>query len=206
MSAVLDFAESWGGETDAERLAREVAADYDARPISPGLASYLTLLAKSLFARNVVEVGTGTGISATALLKGMTADGILTSIDPENELQLRVKELLKASNIPARKARLIAGNPLDVLEKLTDHNYDLVFISGDPLEYVEYVEQALRLLRPGGAFVLNNVFWKGKVPDEHNDEDEPLIIREALEAASAPDNVTTAIIPLDDGLLVGLVE
>jgi predicted O-methyltransferase YrrM len=205
MAAILDYAENFATETEAESLARDIAAGLQLPVISTGVSAVLTLLARLLDAKSVVEVGTGSGVSALALLKGMAADGTLTSVDPDNALQIRVRDLLNAHDISARRARLIAGQPLDVLPKLTDHGYDLVFVDGDPLEYVEYVSQATRLLRPGGVFVLNNVFWQGKVVDDENDENEALIIREALAIAGESEEITTSVLPIGDGLLVAVL-
>jgi len=173
-------------------------------PVSEGVTATLTLLARAIGATAAVEVGTGTGASALALLAGMAPDGIVTSIDPENESQLVARQILRAEGIPNRRARLIAGQPLVVLPKLTDHAYDLIFVDGDPLEYVEYVDQAMRLLRPGGILVLHHALWNHQVADVTNDSDEPLIIREALEAVLNAESFTAALWPIGDGLLVAV--
>ena len=91
-----------------------------------------------------------------------------------------------------------------MLPKLTDGAYDLVFVDGDPLEYVEYVAQAERLLRSGGLLVLHHALWQGQVADERNSDDEPLIIREALAAVLADESFTPALLPVGDGLLVAV--
>jgi predicted O-methyltransferase YrrM len=166
----------------------------------------LRFTAKAIQAKNAVEIGTGSGVSALALIAGMTADGVLTSIDPEAESQLVAREALNAQGIPSRRFRLISGLPLNVLPKLADGAYDLVFINGEPLEYVEYVAQAGRLLRPGGALILNHALWGGKVADENNDDDEPLIIREALASIKTDERYVTALLTVGDGMLVGIIE
>ena len=122
-------------------------SSFGIEPISPGVASVLTLLARSVKARASVEIGTGTGVSAAALLDGMDPDGVLTSIDPDADDQILAREVLTTAGIPSRRARLITGQPLLVLPKLSDSAYDLVYVDGDPLEYVEYVAQGERLLR-----------------------------------------------------------
>ncbi|MBI5028609.1 MAG: class I SAM-dependent methyltransferase, partial [Actinobacteria bacterium] len=114
------------------------------------------------------------------------------------------REVLTAEGIPSRRVRLIAGQALSVLPKLTDGAYDIVFIDGDPLEYVEYVAQAQRLLRSGGLLAVHHALWRGLVADERNDEDEPLIIREALEVVLGDEAFTPALLPLGDGLLVAV--
>ncbi len=204
LAASLAFAESFAPQASGSQTARERAHDLGITPVSEGVTTTLTLLARAIHATSAVEVGTGTGVSALALLAGMDADGVLTSIDPENELQLMAREILLAEGIPNRRARLIAGQPLTVLPKLNDHSYDLMFVDGDPLEYVEYVDQALRLLRWGGVLVLHHALWQNQVADASIDTDEPLIIREALEAVTESEHLTPALWPIGDGLLVAV--
>jgi predicted O-methyltransferase YrrM len=201
-AAISDFSDGYPEVAEYELAAREFAKGSSVVPVARGVSGFLTLLVKLIGAKHVVEVGTGAGVTTTALIKGLDDTGMVTSIDPDSGLQQGLKDLLKEHGVPARKARLIAGQPLDVLEKLTDAGYDLVLISGDPLEYVEYVAAAQKLLRPGGVFVLNNIFWGGSTVDEDNDEDEPLIIREAIAAAANIDGATSTLLPVGDGLLV----
>ena len=203
--ASIEYAESFVPASPGSLDARDRAFDLGIEPVSEGVATTLTLLARAINATSVVEIGTGTGVSALALLAGMAGDGVLTSIDPETEAQLTAREILTAEGIATRRARLICGQALTVLPKLTDHAYDLIFVDGDPLEYVEYVDQALRLLRPGGMLVLNHALWHDEVADEAIDADEPLIVREALDAVTAVDGILTALWPVGDGLLVAVV-
>ena len=204
IAATLAFAEAFVAESDGAEAARRRADDLGVECISTGVAATLTLLARVVNARAVAEIGTGTGVSALALLAGMASDGVLTSIDAEAEHQLAAREVLTAEGVPSRRVRLIAGQALSVLPKLTDGAYDLVYIDGDPLEYVEYVAQAQGLLRPGGVLVLHHALWQDLVADERNEDDEPLIIREALEAVLADESFTPALLPVGDGLLVAV--
>ncbi|HOC12685.1 MAG TPA: O-methyltransferase [Propionicimonas sp.] len=204
LPATIAFAEAFAPESDAAESARERAKQLGLECISSGAATTLTFLATAVGAKTVVEIGTGTGVSALALLAGMAADGVLTSIDGEAEHQLAAREVLAAGGVATRRVRLIAGQPLNVLPKLTDGAYDLVLIDGDPLEYVEYVAQAEKLLRSGGLLALHHALWHGLVADERNDDDEPLIIREALAAVSTNEAFTPALLPIGDGLLVAV--
>ena len=204
IAATLAFAEAFVAESDGAEAARRRADDLGVECISTGVAATLTLLARVVNARAVAEIGTGTGVSALALLAGMASDGVLTSIDAEAEHQLAAREVLTAEGVPSRRVRLIAGQALSVLPKLTDGAYDLVYIDGDPLEYVEYVAQAQGLLRPGGVLVLHHALWQDMVADERNEDDEPLIIREALEAVLTDESFTPALLPVGDGLLVAV--
>ena len=202
--ATLAYAEAFVPETDGAAAARRRAEELGLESPSTGVAAALTLLAKVVSARAVAEIGTGTGVSALALVAGMAPDGVLTSIDAEAEHQLAARAALTAEGIPSRRVRLIAGQALSVLPKLTDGAYDLVFVDGDPLEYVEYVAQAERLLRAGGLLVLHHALWQGLVADERSDDDEPLIIREALAAVQENEAFTPALLPVGDGLLVAV--
>lgn len=204
LSATLAYAEAFVAEPDGAEAARQRAEELGVEAISTGVAATLTLLARTVSARAVAEIGTGTGVSALALLAGMAAEGVLTSIDAEAEHQLAAREVLTAEGVPSRRVRLIAGQALNVLPKLTDGAYDLVYVDGDPLEYVEYVAQAERLLRPGGVLVLHHALWQGLVADDRNFDDEPLIIREALAAVLDNELFTPALLPVGDGLLVAV--
>ena len=93
-----------------------------------------------------------------------------------------------------------------MLPKLRDGAYDMVFVNGDKLEYVEYVAQALRLLRHGGVVVLNDALWKNLVADADNEDDETVIIREALAAVAETEEFTSVLLPVGDGLLAAIKE
>jgi predicted O-methyltransferase YrrM len=204
LPATLAYAEAFTAESEGAESARQRANDLGVEPISSGVAAVLTFLARTISARAVAEIGTGTGVSALALLAGMAPDGVLTSIDSETENQVAAREVLTGEGVPTRRVRLIAGQALNVLPKLTDGAYDIVYVDGDPLEYVEYVAQAERLLRPGGLLVLHHALWRGLVADERNFDDEPLIIREALAAVLADESFTPILLPVGDGLLVAV--
>ncbi len=188
------------GEILQKALDEAVLADLT--PISTGTAALLTLLASTTHATNVVEVGTVMGGSALSLMQGMGADGIITSIDAEAENQLPARTFLTEAGYTSSRFRLIAGSPLEVLPKLRDGAYDIVFINGDKLEYVEYVANSLRLLRHGGLLVLNDVLWHNKVADEMDDSDEAIIMREALEAVTNSESYHQSLLPVGNGVLV----
>ena len=128
-------------------------------PVGSGTGAALRLLAALVSARNVVEIGTGTGVSGLWLLAGMRADGVLTSVDVEAEHQRLAREAFAEAGIAHQRTRLIAGRALDVLPRLSDGAYDLVLCDGDKREYGAYLEQALRLLRPGGVVAFDNALW-----------------------------------------------
>lgn len=190
--------------SEAVREAREQAVVLQAPAISGGTAAVLTLLSRAIRANAVVEVGTGTGESGLAFFEGMGAEGVLTSIDSQAQWQLEARKAFLAQSIPTRRFRLIPGSPLDILNNLRDGAYDIVFINGDKLEFVEYLAQALRLLRHGGLVILNNALWRNEVADPANEDDETVIIREALQSVLDTEEFTSALVPLGEGILVAV--
>lgn len=203
-SASFAFAEAFVPESEHALAARRASHELGETPVSQGAAALLTLLARTIRARAAVEVGTGAGVSGLALLAGMEPDGILTSIDLETEHQAAARTVLTAAGYATRRARLIAGAALNVLPKLSDHAYDLVLVDADPLEYVEYIAQASRLLRPGGLLVVNRALAGGRVADPANEDDDTVIVREALQAVTELEEFSGVLLPVGDGLLVAL--
>lgn len=191
-------------ESEIATRARENAGPLGVAPVGRGTATTLTFLARVINARAVVEIGTGSGVSGLALFAGMTGDGVLTSVDIEAEHQQIAREAFLEAGIPNRRFRLIAGAALTVLPKLSDGAYDLVLIDADKLEYAEYVEQALRLLRHGGLMAIDNAFWHDRIADPNNTDDETITIREALEAITENEDLLSTLLPVGDGLLVAV--
>lgn len=203
-AASLGFAEDFVAPTEQLLAARDNALVLGAPTLSRGSCSALTFLSKVLDAKAVVSVGSDPGVAGLALFAGMDNSGILTAIGAESDWQLSARSAFTAQGIASNRFRLIAGNPLDVLPKLRDGAYDLVFVNGDKLEYVEYLAQALRLLRHGGVVVLNDVLWNNLVADESNEDDETLIIREALTSVLDTEEFTPVLLPLGNGLLAAV--
>ena len=150
-SASWSYAESFVAEDEVLAAARARADEVGVVAIGSGGGAALRFLASVIEARAVVEVGTGTGVSGLWLLRGMRPDGILTTVDIEAEHQRLARETFTEGGVAPQRARTIAGAALDVLPRLTDGHYDLVFCDGDKTEYAAYLKEALRLLRPGGV-------------------------------------------------------
>ena len=198
------FAEDFVGESDASAQARVESGPLGVTPLSRGVVSALTFLAQLVQARAVVEIGTGAGISGLALFAGMRPDGILTSVDVEADHQRQARKSFLSVGIPPRRFRLISGAALTVLPKLSDGAYDLVFVDGDELDYADYVEQGLRLLRHGGLLVLNDALRDGRVADPTDADDETEAIRTALTSVTENEDLVPALLPVGNGLLAAV--
>lgn len=196
------FVDAYVTEDDVLEDARRRAEEIGATPVSPGSGAALRLLAALADAKAVVEVGTGTGVSGVWLLRGMTPEAILTSVDAEAEHTRLARQTFTEAGFPAQRARLITGRALDVLPRLTDGAYDLVFCDGDKREYAANLEQAWRLLRPGGLVVFDNALWSDKVADPSQRDSVTVAIRELVKQISDDERWLSALLPVGDGLLV----
>lgn len=184
--------------------ARDRAAELGCPAVSPGTAALLTVLAAALRARAVVEIGTGAGVSGLCLLRGMPEDGVLTTIDVEVENQRAARVAFGEAGIRSNRARLIAGRALDVLPRLADGAYDLLLVDAEKSEYDAYVEQAFRLLRPGGMLAVDNALWHDRVADPAQRDERTTRIREVGKAIRNHDRLLSAMLPCGDGLLVAV--
>lgn len=198
------YTEEFVPEGEPARLARLRAAEFGLTPVSTGTGAALRALAATISARSVVEIGTGTGVAASWLLEGMASDGVLTSIDVEAEYQRAAREAFALAEIRPARTRLIAGRALDVLPRLADGAYDLVLVDTDPSEAVETVEQAWRVLRPGGILALAGALANGRVADPARRDEETVALRELGRSLRDREDSVVALLPVGDGLLISV--
>ena len=203
--ATTDYVEGYLPEDlpllDARRNAAEVGG---ASPVSPAAGAALRFIAATLAARTVVEIGTGCGTSGIWLLRGMRKDGVLTSVDVDPEHQRLARQAFTEAGFAANRYRLIGGKAGDVLPRLTDGAYDLVFCDADKHEYPAYLTAALRLLRVGGVVAFDNALWGGRVADPAENDPETLAIREVCDLAREDERLIPLLVPVGDGLLAAV--
>ncbi|MER6911511.1 O-methyltransferase [Streptomyces sp. NPDC000594] len=195
------FADAFVAEDDALYWARERARESGVPSVSPGTGAALRLLAATADAKAVAEIGTGTGVSGIYLLQGMRPDGVLTTVDPEPARQQFAKQAFRAAGFAGNRARFIPGRALDVLPRLADGGYDLVFCDGDRAESLEYLAESLRLLRPGGLVCFEGVFARGRTVDSAAQPVEVLRLRELLRTVRESPELVPSLLPVGDGLL-----
>lgn len=189
-------------EDDVQQAARARGLELGCVPIGAGGGAALRFLAAALQAKAVVEVGTGAGVSGLYLLGGMPQSGVLTSIDVEPEHQRVAREMFSRARISPSRTRLIMGSALDVLPRLTDGGYDLVFVDGHKPEYPKYLDHGVRMLRPGGVIAFDNVLWHGRVVDQTQRDESTNAMRDIARSVREDDRLVPVILPLGDGLLV----
>ena len=198
------YSEDFIAETEVIAKARVRGEELGCVPVMPGAGAVLRLLAATVHAHAVVEVGTGAGVSGLWLLAGMPAGGILTTIDVEAEHQRAARAAYAAAGIASQRTRVITGRALDVLPRLTDSAYDMVVIDADKAEYPLYVEQALRLLRSGGLLVLDNMLWHDKIADPATRDETTTTLRDLGKDLRDNEALLPALLPVGDGVLAAV--
>ena len=202
--ASFEYAERWVAEDQALRNGRLRADEVGCSPVGPGVGAALRLLARLVDAKSVIEIGTGTGVSGTWLLRGMRPDGVLTSIDVEAEHQRLARQTFAEAGFTGPRVRLINGPALEVLSRFTEGAYDLLFIDALKAEYPVYLVEGLRLLRSGGVVAVDNALWHDKVADPEEDDPDTQAVRSLLETVAVDPDLVSALLPVSDGLLVAV--
>ncbi|KAA8967683.1 O-methyltransferase [Mycobacterium sp.] len=203
-AAISAHAEGSISEDAIVATARERAHDVGVSAISPAVGALLSLLAKLSGGKAVVEVGTGAGVSGLWLLSGMSQDGVLTTIDIEPEHQRIAKQAFADAGVGPSRTRLINGRAQEVLNRLADESYDLVFVDADPIDQPDYVVAGIRLLRPGGIIVVHRAALGGRANDPAAHDAEVTAVREAARLIAENELLTPALVPLGDGLLAAV--
>ncbi len=212
MDDISDKAAGWAHSEDYLTLdevllaAAERAAELGCGAVSPGTGAALRVLAAATRATAVAEIGTGAGVSGLWLLRGMAPDGVLTTIDSEAEHQRAAKQAFADEQVKPTRTRTITGRAAEVLPRLADAAYDLVVVDGDPLEATSHVEQAVRLLRPGGLLVVPHAMADDRVPDPARRDEVTTAMRELGKQVRDDERLVPAMLPVGDGLLVAALR
>ena len=192
--------------------ARAAAADLGGtEPVLPEVGAALRFLACAVGARTAVEIGTGCGSSGIWLLRGMRPGSTLTSVDTEPEYQRMARKAFTQAGFAQNQCRLILGRALDVLPRLSDGAYDMVFCDADPRDYPDYLSAALRLLRTGGIVAFNNSLLAGTsgIAGDDGLDDAPATgpagqVAGLADQVRADERLVPVLLPLGDGLLAAV--
>ena len=201
-AATWDYVTNFAEEDDVLRRARARSDEVTAPPILSAGGATLRFLAATVDAHAVVELGTGCGVSGVWLLRGMAKEGILTSIDTEPEHQRLARRSFTEAGFATSRVRLISGRALEVLPRLADGAYDLVFCDAVKSEYPDYLAEAIRLLRPGGVVAFDNALWHDRVADPSQRDPDTVALRELGRVVRESEDVVPVLLPVGDGLLL----
>ena len=195
------FVEELVIERPEAQTARRHSIEAGVDPVSPAVGSQLAQLAAASGAAQIVEIGTGFGISALWLLTG-APEASLTSIDVEVEYQQAARDALAEAGFAPARARMITGTASAVLPKMNDGSYDLVLVDADPANVIEYVEHGLRIARPGGTVAVARALQPGRVADPARRGEVTGAYRALITEVAASDAVVSSLSTAGDGLLL----
>ena len=162
---------------------------------------FLRLIIKISNIKNVLEIGTFTGLSTLSISLALPDDGKLIALDKNEETNKVASSFFKKAN-QDHKIKTIIKPALESLDDLKNNKFDMIFIDADKMNYKEYYEKSLGLLSKGGLIIIDNVLWHGEVADEKNNDKFTINIREFNEFVSKDKRVEQIIIPLGDGMTV----
>ena len=162
---------------------------------------FLHLIIKISNIKNVLEIGTFTGLSALSIALALPDDGKITALDKNEETNKIATEFFKKAN-QDHKIQTIVKPALESLDDLKNSKFDMIFIDADKMNYKEYYEKSLNLLSKNGLIIIDNVLWHGEVADETNLDKYTLNIREFNNYVLQDKRVEQIIVPLGDGMTV----
>jgi len=194
------FAQETVVEPDHIARARAHALELGADPVSPAVGAQCALLAAASAATNIVEIGTGAGVSGLWLLHGAPR-AVLTTIDKEPEHLGVARQSFHDARIAPARARFITGRASDVLPRMNEASYDIVLVDADPEKVIEYVEHGLRLVRPGGTVLIPRVLHGGRVSDPVQRDAVTTAYRSLIQETQNSPAVIGALSIVGEGLL-----
>lgn len=164
----------------------------------------LSLISHLLKPKRVLEIGTYTGYSTICMAEGMPEDGVLHTIDVNEELEDFAKNYFVESGQDSKIVQHI-GNALDIIPALTDH-WDLVFIDADKSNYLKYYEMVIEKMNPGGLILCDNVLWSGKIVDDKAQDKDTVALRALNDHIHADERVENVLLPIRDGVMAARVK
>ncbi len=160
----------------------------------------LELISKMINPSYILEIGTFTGYSAICLARGLKPDGLLITVEANDELKEFAETYFRKAGV-ASKIKVITGRLQDVIADI-NQEFDLVFIDADKREYTEYYRIVFDKVKPGGIIVADNILWGGQVLDKNTTDPQARGIIEFNEMIRRQKNIENLILPLRDGLMI----
>jgi predicted O-methyltransferase YrrM len=201
--------ENWLREPE---LLRELRAETAHMPnhgmqISPDQGQLMGVLARLIGAKTYLEVGVFTGYSSLSVALALPEDGKVVACDVSEEFTAVARRYWKKAGVE-HKIDLKIAPAVETLDQLIhqSRSFDMAFIDADKPNYLNYYERCLRLVRPGGMILIDNVLWSGKVADPSDTDEQTEVIRGVNRMLHGDERVDLALIPIADGLTVARVR
>lgn len=192
--------------TPMDEVLHELYRETHLHAMNPRMASgpvqgrFLQILCQLMQPKKVLEIGTFTGFATICMARGMAPDGLLTTIEANEEYEGMIRKYLDRAGV-ADRVKLIIGDAKEVIPTL-ENGFDLVFIDADKISYPKYYDLVMEKLNPGGIILSDNVLWEGKVLNVNTKERDTKAIREFNEKVQNDPRVENVLLPLRDGLMM----
>ena len=188
------------------RLREETAGMPNASmQIAPEQGAFMALLVQLTGATRILEIGTFTGYSSTAMALALPDNGRITCLDVSREWTDRAQTAWTDAGV-ADRVELRIGPAIESLGQLEDDSFDLAFIDADKTGYDAYYSGCLRVVRPGGLILIDNVLQSGRVTDPAADDENVRAIRALNQRIAADERVDLVLLPLADGLTMARIR
>ena len=187
-------------------LLKEIARDTYLHVLNPRMLSghyqgrLLSFLSHMIQPRQILEIGTFTGYATLCLAEGLASNGVITTIDINEEITERAKGHFSKSRF---KDQITAktGNALRIIPKL-EAFWDLVFIDADKENYMTYYEMVMPKLNPKKFIIIDNVLWDGKVTEENVTDKKTNSLKLFNNFVHQDTRVDNLLLPIRDGLMI----
>lgn len=165
----------------------------------------LSMLCKMIQPKRILEIGTYTGYSAICMAEGLAEDGIIHTIDINEELEDRIRDYFAKAGL-SEKIQLHIGNALEIIPQL-EEDWDLVFIDADKENYSNYYQLLIEKMKSGSYILADNVLWSGKVVEDYatlDEETKAIVDYNAM--VKEDERVENVLFPIRDGLQIARVK
>ena len=166
--------------------------------ISVEQAAFMQTIINLAKVKTIVEVGTLAGYSALKMAQSLPDDGFIYTIE-SNEKHAKFAQKWFNKSLYASKMRILLGDGLAHLESMQDNSCDCIFIDADKVNYINYIKQAMRIVKYGGLILVDNAFAFGQVANESVHNAEVNAIRDANDFIAQNTNLQGGIVPFGDG-------
>lgn len=198
------YCEAYATDDETAYRARERSLALRLEPVTPAVASLLTVLAATSRPATVVEVGTGAGVSGLALLRGMPPTSVLTTIDTDIRALRAARDTFREAGVETKRTRTISGAASLVLPRLNENAYDMVFIDADVANTADYVIEGARLLRRGGLLVVNDALHQDRVAYPTARDEATVVMRDVVRNLRDEERLATSLLPTGTGILLAV--
>lgn len=201
---ILEYSEKYSQQEP--EILQELNRETHLKILNPRMLSgffqgrLLSIISKLIKPKKVLEIGTYTGYSAICISEGMNKNGIIHTIDKNEELNTIQKKYFKKSGLQNNIIQY-NGCALDIIPKI-EEKFDLIFIDADKENYINYFNLVIDKLNNNGVILADNVLWSGKVINSEDHDLTTNVLREFNKSVNNDNRVETILLPIRDGISI----